>query len=394
MNNIPAFGIDALSFYTPSYSLDLKTFAAARDQEVDKFYHDLGQKKMSIAPPNEDVVTLAANAVWPLFRDNATNDIEMVLFATETGTDLSKAAATYIHRLFNLSKRCRVVELKQACYSATFGLQMGLAWLRQNAGKKVLLIAADIAHYAFNSTAESSQGSGAVAMLLSANPRLLVIDQEAGYCTREAMDFWRPNYSDYALVDGRLSCEVYIRLAVETWQQYVAITGRKFSDHDRFCYHVPLVKLVEKAHNKVARMNGIGNLTKEQLEYQIGSSLIYNREVGNCYTASLYVSILSLLENVTSDLTDKLIGLYSYGSGSVGEFFAARVVPNYKNWLLASHHQKMLATREELTFVEYENFYSFKTPTDGSCFELPRWRTGKFRLRALADHQRIYEPTE
>lgn len=384
------FGIDAIRFYVPSYYLDLAAFAKARGIEVSKFYDDLGQKKMAIAPPNEDVVTLAANAVWPLLEKEEVTNIEMVIFATETSADLSKAAATYIHRLFNLPKRCRVVELKQACYGATFGLQMGLAWLRQNVNKKVLLIAADIAHYKFNTPAESSQGSGAVAMLLSANPRILAIEPEAGFCTQEIMDFWRPNYSEYAIVDGRLSCEIYIRFVEETWQQYAKITGRTFFDHDRFCYHVPLPKLVEKAHKKLAKISGIGNLTTEQFAYQIGASLIYNREIGNCYTASLYLSIISLLDNVANDLAGKLLGLYSYGSGSVGEFFAAQVIPGYKNWLFSKEHQRMLNMRQQLLFAEYENFYSFKRPADGSLLVLPKWQTGRFCIQAFADHQRIY----
>jgi len=388
------FGIDAISFYTSNYYIDLKTLASARSIDYLKFYDDLGQKKMAVVPPNEDVVTLAANAVETLLKNEDVANIEMVLFATETGVDLSKSAATYIHKLFNLPKRCRVVELKQACYSATFGLQMGLVWLAQNPGKKVLLIAADIARYEFNTAAESSQGCGAAAMLLSANPRLLEIEPIAGFCTKETMDFWRPNYSDVALVDGRLSCETYMRFAEETWQQYAALTGRKFTDHDRFCYHSPVAKLVERTHKKLARVNGIKNISEEEMDYQIGQSLIYSREIGNCYTASLYLGILSLLENVTTDISGKLIGLYSYGSGSSGEFFAARVVNNYQTRLLRDHHRAMLAARLELTFAEYEEFYSFKLPIDGSCLKLFAWQTGKFRLQALEQHQRIYEKVE
>jgi hydroxymethylglutaryl-CoA synthase len=384
-------GIDAISFYTPNYYLDLKTLATARGVDYTKFYDDLGQKKMSVAPPGEDVVTLAANATQHILKNEDTTNIEMVLFATETGVDQSKAASSYIHQLFDLPKRCRVIELKQACYSATFGLQMALSWLRQNPSKKVLLIASDIAHYEFNSTAESSQGCGAVAMLLSANPNLLEIEHEAGFCTKETMDFWRPNYSENAFVDGRLSCDTYMRFADETWKQYAQLTGRKFTDHDRFCYHTPVAKLVERTHKKLARTNGIKNLTSEQIDYQIGQSLIYSREVGNCYTSSLYLGIISLLENVSTDLSGKLIGLYSYGSGSSGEFFAARVVDNYKNKLSSQHHQKMLADRQELSVAEYENFYSFATPTDGSTIKLPIHETGQFRLQSIDKHQRIYE---
>ncbi|MEI8055339.1 MAG: hydroxymethylglutaryl-CoA synthase [bacterium] len=380
------YGIDAISFYTSNYYIDIKTLASARD--------DLGQKKMAVAPPNEDVVTLAASAVEPLLKSEDVANVEMVLFATETGVDCSKAAATYIHKLFGFPKRCRVIELKQACYSATFGLQMGLAWLSQNPGKKVLLIASDIARYEFNTPAESSQGCGAVAMLLSANPRLLEIEPASGFCTKETMDFWRPNYLDTALVDGRLSCDTYMRFAEETWQQYAALTGRKFTDHDRFCYHSPVAKLVERTHKKLARINGIKNISEEEMNYQVGQSLIYSREVGNCYTASLYLGILSLLENVTTDLSGKLIGLYSYGSGSSGEFFAARVVNNYQTRLMRDYHRAILVERLELTFAEYEEFYSFKLPVDGSNLKLFSWQTGKFRLQALERHQRVYEKVE
>lgn len=385
------FGIDDISFYTTKYYLDLKSFAAARGQEITKFYEDLGQKKMAVAPPSEDIVTMAANAALPILQNTDLNDIEMVMFATETGVDLSKAAATYIHGLFGLPKRCRVIELKQACYSATFGLQMALSWLRQNPDKKVLLLASDIAHYELNTQAESSQGCGAVAMLLSANPKLLEIGSEAGFCTKEAMDFWRPNYSDCALVDGRLSCEIYLHLAEESWRQYIELSRRNFNDHDRFCYHVPVAKLVESVHKKIARISGIKKLTPEQFDYQIGKSLIYNKEVGNCYTASLYLSIISLLENVTDDLAGKLIGLYSYGSGSIGEFFAARVVSGYQKYLRKGQHQSLLNKRQELTYAEYEDFHNFKLPIDGSQFELGKWNGGKFHLNGLFGHQRVYE---
>lgn len=386
-----SFGIDDISFYTPRYYLDLKHFANARGQEVEKFHDDLGQKKMSVVPPNEDVITMAASAALPILKNIDHEDIEMVLFATETGVDLSKAAATYVHKMFNLPKRCRVIELKQACYSATFGLQMALSWLHQNPNKKVLLLASDIARYEFNTAAESSQGAGAVAMLLSANPKLLEVGLKSGFCTREAMDFWRPNYSDYAMVDGRLSCDVYLKLAEETWLQYLELNNCKFEDHDRFCYHVPLAKLAESAHKKIARISGFKKLTGDQLDYQIRQSLIYNKEVGNCYTASLYLSIISLLENAPEDLSGKLIGLYSYGSGSVAEFFSARVVSGYKNNLRKKLHQDLLNSRKSLSFEEYEIFYNDKLPEDGGDFRLPSWDSGYFSLKSIVNHQRVYE---
>jgi hydroxymethylglutaryl-CoA synthase len=258
--------------------------------------------------------------------------------------------------------------------------------LTRNPTKKILVIASDIARYGLNSSGESSQGAGAVAMLLSVNPRLLVIEPESGVYTEDAMDFWRPNYCDAALVDGKYSCDLYIAVLEKAWAQYHKLSGRSFMDHDYFCYHVSLPRLVEKAHRRLAEVNGINDNMQ-----CLGSSLCYNRETGNCYTAALYVSILSLLENTDKDLAGARIGLYSYGSGCVGEFFSAVVQPGYKQLLNSEYNQNMLSNRISLNYQEYENFYNFKLPIDGSNFIIAKYKTGSFRLRALEGHKRIYE---
>lgn len=129
-------GIDRIAFYTSHYYVDLKMLAEARSVDVDKFYKGIGQEKMGIPPPDEDVVTLGASAAWPLMRDGLLNDVELVLFATESGIDQSKAAGVYVHGLLEMQPRCRVVELKQACYSGTAALQMAIGFIARNPGKK------------------------------------------------------------------------------------------------------------------------------------------------------------------------------------------------------------------------------------------------------------------
>lgn len=384
-------GIDAMSFYTSQYYLDLRNLALARNIDPDKFCNDLGQNRMSVVPPGEDVVTLAANAALAL-QDKVGDfsDVETLLFATESGVDCSKAAGVFVHQLLHLPARCRVVELKQACYGATAGLQLVLPMLRQNPHKKILLIASDIARYAMHSAAESSQGSGAVAMLLAADPRLLAIEPESGFYTKDCMDFWRPHYCEAALVDGRFSCELYLRLLEETWQQYTKLSGRNFKAHDYFCYHTPVPKLVESAHKRLVKINSGAKLNAQQLHDQLDAALCYSRETGNSYTASLYIGITSLLENTPCDLTDKRLGLYSYGSGCSGEFFSAKVMKNYQQMLFADRHRGILKNRKELTYQEYEEFYNFRLPQDGGSFMLPMFDTGKFKLCALESHKRIY----
>lgn len=384
-------GIEAISFYVPNYYLDLATLAAARGVDVDKYYIGLGQQKMAMAPPDEDIVTMAANSAESIIKPEDKDSIDTLMFATESGVDCSKAAGIYVHKLLGLASRCRVIELKQACFSATMGLQMALSMLQHNSKRKILLIASDIARYGFNTTGESSQGAGAVAMLLSANPKVLTIESESGFYTEDVMDFWRPNYCDSALVNGKYSCDLYLRVLKKVWQQYSEISGRKFSDHAYFCYHVPVPRLVEKAHRRLATHAASLEFTDEEAKQSMDYSLRYGREIGNCYTAALYVSLLSLLETNNKDLTNNRIGLYSYGAGCVGEFFSVMVQPDYQNALQLEKHRKLLAERNSLSYKEYEDFYNFKLPIDGSCITIPKYTSGKFRLRAMDKHKRIYE---
>lgn len=384
-------GIDAMGFYTSQYYLDLQTLAAARGVDVNKYVQGLGQHKMSVMSPDEDIVTMAADAGHRVLRHIDKDDIELLLFATESGTDQSKAAGIFVHRLLNLPARCRVVELKQACYSATAGLQLALPMLRENPNKKVLLIASDIARYGLHSVGESSQGGAAVAMVLSANPRVLEIEPESGFNTEDVMDFWRPNYKDEALVDGKYSCEVYLRLVQKTWEQYTALSQRTFADHAYFCYHVPVPKLVEKAHQCLLKLNGLPRLSAVEIEAQLRPSLYYGRVVGNCYSAALYLSLISLLENTKTSLAGKRIGFYSYGSGCVAEFFSGIVQPQYQQSLDTAFHQHLLAKRTPLLQEEYEAFYNFSQPTDGRTVTVDAYQKGLFRLAAFKEHKRIYE---
>lgn len=384
-------GIDALAFYTPNYYLDLALLAKARGVELDKYRIGLGQEKMAVVPPDEDVVTMAADAGSKVLKHIDPNEIHLLLFATESAIDQSKAAGIFVHRLLNLPARCRVIELKQACYSATAGLQMAMPLLRDNPDKKILLIASDSARYGLNSPAESSQGGAAVAMVLAQNPRILAIEPESGFYTEDVMDFWRPNYREEAVVDGKYSCELYLKLVQKTWEQYSTLSGRTFADHDHFCYHVSVPRLVEKAHQYLVKINGLASLSKAELEVQLGPALEYGRVVGNCYTAALYLSLISLLENSKENLAEQRIGFYSYGSGCIAEFFSGIVQNSYQSLLEEKYHKKMLTERIPLSLEEYETFYNFRYPIDGSPVVISNYNKGQYRLAEIMQHKRIYE---
>jgi hydroxymethylglutaryl-CoA synthase len=381
-------GIDQISFYTSQYFLDLKTLAEARGVDPDKYLIGIGQSRMGIPSPDEDVVTMAASAAFQLKERGALDGVETLLFATESGVDQSKAAGLFVHSLLDLPTRCRVVELKQACYSATAALRMAMGLVAMRPQSKVLIIASDVARYELDSPGESTQGCGAVAFTISADPRLMVIDPESGFYAEDVMDFWRPNYLSEALVDGKFSTLVYIKALKASWKQYAEESGRSLDDFARFCYHIPFTRMAAKAHQKLAR-----GISDDELEQVIGESLVYSREAGNCYSASLYVGLTSLLDTATDDLAGKRIGLYSYGSGCVGEFFSGVVQSGYREALLTDVHQALLKDRVELTFQQYEDVYHYGIPTDGGTHAFPQYRTGPFRFAGVQDHKRLYEKT-
>lgn len=384
-------GIDTLAIYTSRYALDLTTLAQVRGIEPDKYHVGLGQYLMSVPPPGEDIVTMAANAAKQALHDVDVNDIELLLFATESSIDQSKAAGLYLHDLLDLPSRCRVVEMKQACYAGTAAIQLALPFLREHPNKKVLVIASDIARYGLSTPGESSQGCGAIAMILSANPRLLAFEAEYGVVTESVMDFWRPNYSHHAMVDGKYSSKLYLVMLEKSWADYQALSGRRFIDHDYFCYHVPVPRLVEKAHQHLIKLNAAGPLDQDVLAKQIQYALTYGRNTGNGYTASLYIALASLLDSAPENLSHKRVGFYSYGSGCVAEYFSGVIQPTYQDVLNTAYHNNLFATRTLLTYDEYVEFYQFTYAEDGSYQEIPSYNTGLFRLTKLEHHKRIYE---
>ncbi len=382
-------GIDQISFYTSNYYLDLRTLATAQQTDPDKYYVGIGQEKMGMAAHDEDIVTMAANAAAPLFKDAESKKISTLLFATETGIDQSKSAGVYVHRLLDLDENCRVVELKQACYSATAAVQMACALVARQPNTTVLVIASDIAKYELDTPGEATQGCGAVALLIKANPRILAIDPEVGNYTEDVMDFWRPNYRKTALVDGKFSTKIYLKSLKKSWEHFSQASSLNFSDFSYFCYHLPFSKMAQKAHRHLAKVNK-SELDTQVIDNQIQDSLLYNKLTGNSYAAALFIGFTSLIENKSEDLTGKKIGFFSYGSGCVAEFFSGSLVKGYQAHLLTDDHQAMLNSRVEIDYKRYLELYNTPDPQNGEEVVIPADTTGRFRLSAINAHKREY----
>lgn len=386
-------GIDKIGFYIPKMYLDMVDLAEARGIDSAKFTIGLGQEKMAVAPLYEDAVTLAVNASLSILDEEDREKIDMVLVGSESGVDQSKAIATYVVSLAKLSSKVRVVELKQACYGATMGLQMARNHVLANPVSRVLVVATDIAKYGLNTPGEATQGAGAVAMIVSTKPRIAEIEPIATYHTEDIMDFWRPNYSEYAFADGKFSTEKYLSFFDTVWCDYQVQTGQTFADFAAICFHQPFTKLGLKALRAVCDKQKVDVVIRQQLEQHYEWSKTYNKQIGNIYTGSLYLSLISLLEHAPMKSGHR-IGLFSYGSGAVGEFFVLKLRRGFKNHLQRDRHQQLLTSRKRLSIDEYEAILESALVKDGSTQQLSKLPKGRVVLKGIEAHQRRYRISE
>ncbi|MFC6261100.1 hydroxymethylglutaryl-CoA synthase [Levilactobacillus fujinensis] len=360
-------GIDKIGFYTPGMYVDMAELASARGEDPNKYLIGIGQSKQAVIPPTQDVVTMAANAAEQILTPALKAEIGMVLFGTESGIDNSKAAAVYLAHLLDLPQNTRAIELKQACYGATAGLQLAADYVRVHPQGKVLVIGADIARYGLRTAGEVTQGGGAIAMLVTADPTILALDDVSSYHTADVMDFWRPTYRTEALVDGKYSTNVYLNFFKTVWADYQQQTQRSIKDFAAFAFHLPFTKMGRKGLRQI-----LPEATPEQqttLTAAFEASQEDNRNVGNLYTGSLYLSLLSLLRHGQL-IGNERIGFFSYGSGAEGEFFSGVLQPNFRDGFVEERLAQQLADRQRVSVAEYEQIYAAQLSNDGRDVQL------------------------
>ena len=197
-------GIDDMAAYFPQLYLPIETLAEERNIEYAKLNKGLGLSAMAVPDAGEDAATMMANAVRELIEKNDLHPskIGRLYLGTESAIDGAKPTATYALQMLqayfepiygkDCFLNCDVVDMTFACIGAVDALQNTLDWVRAKTERIGIIVAADNAKYELGSTGEYTQGAGAIATLVTANPRLLVIDPDWGVGTRAVYDFYKP----------------------------------------------------------------------------------------------------------------------------------------------------------------------------------------------------------
>ncbi len=403
------FGIEAASYYVPSLYLEIKDLAEKRGIEPAKLAKGLGLHKMGFPDVHEDAATFAAEALLKLIQDYNINpkEISRIYLGTESALDAAKPTASYAMQMVEkvlekefgerVFRNCDVVDMTFACFGAVDALHNSLDFVRTNPDKKAVVIASDYAKYELASSGEYTQGGGAVAVLISSKPDLIEIENNWGIATESVFDFFKPRrqfkkedltnapesfpqkieiFTDEPVFDGQYSNQCYQDRIREAYNHYKEITGlnKPYENWKYLIFHLPYAFHGKRVFTEIYSLeNGLSYETTEEQkavakseEYlqfindKIEKSQRASSEIGNMYTASIFMALLSALQtsfNENEELAEQEIGFLGYGSGSKSKVFAGKVSENWKKVAEKWNLFESLKNRTAIDFETYEKLH-------------------------------------
>jgi len=373
-------GISDLRLYVPSPFMDLKVLVEQRvrlkpelSRHLERACRTTGQTGMRYPEPWEDSATMAARAAYDLLGQGLDlQRLRHLVVGTETAVDHSKPVSAYVQGMLQraglrLPNALSSFQTQHACAGGTMGL-LSVAGMLASGGRPAdagLVISSDVARYATESTAEVTQGAGAVAMLVERNPQLLSIDlSSVGYYSSDVDDFFRPLGSETARANGTYSMRCYWDSLQAAFVDYCARRGVKPDEElagiDLFALHTPFRSMPETALLKLfAKVLGYDEERSRQVLAESGFAAGVDpiARIGNIYTGSLYAVLAFLLADRLRHLGDAIVGkkvlLASYGSGNTMVVFAGRVTPQAPQVMGRWNLGRVLDGARATSFEEY-----------------------------------------
>lgn len=407
-------GISDIGLYVPCPEMDVEALIERRvrdnpmlSRHLDRAGRVTGQEAFRFPEIWEDSATLAARAAYSLLKADPGFDpksVRHLIVGTETGVDHSKPVSAYVQGMLlkagvPLPTSLSSFQTQHACAGGTFGLISVASLLSAAAkpGDSGLVISTDIARYETKSTAEITQGAGAVALRVETNPRLVEIDLSTmGFCSKDVDDFFRPLGSITARVNGSYSMKCYWESLHDAFLDYCARSGEKpdaaLLSTDYFVLHTPFRKMPEAALQKLfERVLGFDAArTKAFLEEKSFSSGVDPiGRIGNIYNGSLFAVLAFLLRERHQALGRGIVGkrilFASYGSGNTMIVFSGRVAPSAPEVISRWRMDRVLDGGRKASFEEYEAWIASPVQADLYAEMLSRasFPPGAFVLNAI-----------
>lgn len=381
-SNSDCVGISDIRVYLPSPQMDLEVLTAERVRNNPKLARHLqralqvtGQKALRFPSVWEDTATMAAQAAYELIRGNPRVDLSSVRHlsvGTETSLDHSKPVSAYVQGMLQkaglgLPDSLSSFQVQHACAGASMSL-LSVSGLVRSGGKHEdtgIVLASDIARYDLESTAEITQGAGAVALLVENAPRLIELDLGTlGFCSRDVDDFFRPLGSKTARVQGRYSMECYAQSFEAAFLDHCRRSGQEpaqaLTESDLIVLHTPFRNMPESAMQRL--LERYFGYTNGHMESFLRDRGFYHgvdplAGIGNIYAGSVYLALAFLLAERYRELGEKIVGrsllLASYGSGNTMIVMAGRIAPSAPQVLAGWDLNRALGSGRRATIDEY-----------------------------------------
>lgn len=421
-------GIDDMALYVPKLYFDIRTLAEKRNIPYEKLSQGLGLHKMAICDAHEDAATMAAEAIIELLERNNIDPrhIGRIYLGTESALDGAKPTATYAVEMaqqrlaerwgHDCFRHCDVLDMTFACIGAVDALHNTIDWVASDKRNIGIVVASDIAKYELHSTGEYTQGAGAVAMLVKAQPRLLAMRRIFGVAMESVHDFYKPRrerFSETPVFDGQFSNQCYqnrMTEALDDFRRRATAAGLFKADQfpaiserwARMIFHLPYAFHAKRMYVEqfVSERNAKGVWAKDQEKYgfprletmrfedkkayhkayagflkAVSESAVYKRfvkeklekaqrasqETGNLYTASIFLALMSSLESDLQEnirLDKKRIGFIAYGSGSKAKVFEATLVTGWESVVQHFEVFDKLKKRQAIDYDQYEALHT------------------------------------
>ncbi len=349
-------GIESIGIKLPSFAIESRKIAKLRGIPEEKATIGLGCHMVGLCMNQETVVDLAVNAAKRAIEqwDGCLNDIGMIVVGTESSLDEARPLSAWVAERLQLNGAVRSYEVKHACYAGTLALRQAVEWkVATQSPKCALVIAVDVCLYEPGHPAEITQGAGAVAMIVGQD-KICSIDLRSYPYSEPCFDFWRPTGHAFPIVDSSKSLNAYLKATENCFNAlFLDQTDLSFESFKSICFHAPFPKMVFKAFKHLATVFNFSECEHQKfLCDKILPFLTWNKEVGNAYSASLWLSVAQALDQAN---TGEKIACFSYGSGFGSELFVIERTNGSGFW--AEDVKTDLAKRKEISIEEYDNWH-------------------------------------
>jgi hydroxymethylglutaryl-CoA synthase len=111
------------------------------------------------------------------------------------------------------------------------------------------------------------------------------------------------------------------------------------------------------------------------------------------YNGSLYLSLISLLANTKTPLDLKSIGMFSYGSGAMAEFFTLIMQENYSKYIQTTKFHHIIDKRIKVNVETYEKLMTTYASKEAALNYIPQvdwYNHHRFVLKSITNGHRLY----